>query len=186
MRPHAAKLGILITVCLLVTGCGRLGFGSGSDSLPAAPTGPVEGRPLEPLDLQSAPSTQLPKSDDQVTAGGDLEPVPGGTQAPPVAPAQSAALNVGRSDLLGGWKLRTDGDSCQLFMNLTTWSGGYRATTKGCRTVLLQSITAWNLEGKQVQLKNNSGAVIAYLFPTAAERFDGQLHPGRQAITFNR
>ena len=41
---------------------------------------------------------------------------------------------VGRTDLLGGWTITSGGDSCQLFMTLTSWTGGYRASTRGCNS----------------------------------------------------
>ncbi len=62
------------------------------------------------------------------------EPLPpAGGAAVAVAPAAPAAAGpVGRTDLLGGWTIASSGNSCQLFMTLTSWTGGYRASTRGC------------------------------------------------------
>ena len=50
-------------------------------------------------------------------------------------------------------------------MTLTTWAGGYRASTKNCKTSALQTVSAWNMEGGQVQLLNDAGTTIARLYP---------------------
>jgi hypothetical protein len=70
------------------------------------------------------------------------------------------------------------GDSCQLFMTLTTWAGGYRASTKNCKTAPLQTISAWNMEGGQVQLLNDAGMTLARLYPTSKTQFTGQTDGG--------
>jgi hypothetical protein len=107
----------------------------------------------------------------------------GPAAAAPAAPA--AAVEVGRTDLLGGWTVASAGDSCQLFMTLTTWSGGYRATTKGCQNETLTQVSAWNMEGSQVQLISDSGATLARLYPAAKTQFNGQTSGGGP-ISFSR
>jgi hypothetical protein len=87
-------------------------------------------------------------------------------------------VEVGRTDLLGGWTVAAAGDSCQLFMTLTTWSGGYRASTRGCSNAALTGISAWNMEGPQVQLLNDSGATLARLYPASKTQFNGQTEGG--------
>ncbi len=99
-------------------------------------------------------------------------------------PPQSAKLEIGRTDLLGGWKVTSAGDTCQLFMTLTTWTGGYRATTKGCGSDTLKKISAWNLNGKQVQLKDPAGATMALLYPTGSEKFNGQTNKKKAISVF--
>lgn len=92
---------------------------------------------------------------------------------------------VGRTDLLGGWTIAADGESCRLFMTLTSWTGGYRASTRDCSSELLKSISAWNLNGSEVTLTGQSGTTVARLFSSGQNRFDGQTE--RQApITFYR
>jgi hypothetical protein len=63
-------------------------------------------------------------------------------------------------------------------MTLTTWSGGYRASTKGCNSDALKTISAWNMEGRQVQLLNDTGTTVARLFPSSKTNFSGQTQGG--------
>jgi hypothetical protein len=94
-------------------------------------------------------------------------------------PAGSAAPGtLARTDLLGGWTISAAGDSCQLFMTLTTWAGGYRASTRGCTAPALQTISAWNMDGGQVQLFNDAGTTLARLYPASKTLFNGQTEGG--------
>nr|WP_280114425.1 protease inhibitor Inh/omp19 family protein [Roseibium hamelinense] len=86
--------------------------------------------------------------------------------------------------MLGGWKLASGGDNCMAFMTLTTWSGGYRANTRGCATPALSSISAWDLTGKQVVLKDGNGAPVAQLYATSAQQFNGQTSAGSAVSLF--
>ena len=130
----------------------------GQSALP--PTGGVTG---EPLGLPSGDQTQVAAID-------------GGGPAPMTPPGGGPA--IGRTDLLGGWTLASASDTCQLFMSLTTWSGGYRATTRGCSSETLQSVSAWNLEGQQVSLLNDSGSTVARLTAASKTQFSGQTAAG--------
>ena len=102
---------------------------------------------------------------------------PGDTTVAPAAPAATAST-VGRTDLLGGWTISASGDSCQLFMTLTSWTGGYRASTRGCSSDVLKSISAWNLQGSQVVLAGQGGSPVATLNSSGNNRFDGQTGGG--------
>jgi hypothetical protein len=95
---------------------------------------------------------------------------------PAAAPASGGA--IGRTDLLGGWTIASSGDSCQLFMTLTSWTGGYRASTRGCASEELKSISAWNLNGTQVVLAGQGGSPVATLQNAGGTRFDGQTAAG--------
>ncbi|MEM9224627.1 MAG: AprI/Inh family metalloprotease inhibitor, partial [Pseudomonadota bacterium] len=110
-------------------------------SLPPAQTAPVRTAELPPPPQQEAPA---PVSE---------EPLPGEEQPAAAVPAETQALEVGRTDLLGGWALSSGGETCQLFMSLTTWTGGYRASTRGCNSPQLAGISSWDLAGKTVTLK---------------------------------
>lgn len=96
--------------------------------------------------------------------------------APP--PAAMASGEIGRTDLLGGWTISAAGESCQLFMTLTTWAGGYRASTRGCTSAGLQTVSAWNMDGSQVQLLNDAGTTLARLYPSSKTQFTGQTAGG--------
>ena len=69
-------------------------------------------------------------------------------------------------------------------MTLTTWTGGYRASTRGCNGNLLKSISAWNLQGSEVVLSGQGGAPVARLSSTGGNRFEGQA--SGQPISFYR
>lgn len=111
------------------------------------------------------------------SADHEVQPAPVVTQ--PVQPAVSA-VQLSRADMLGAWQLASASDNCQLFMTLTTWTGGYRATTKGCTSVELSNITAWDLENNQVILVGATGSQVASLVGAGGNRFSGQTRSGAQ------
>jgi hypothetical protein len=104
---------------------------------------------------------------------------------PPASGGGGSGGALGRTDLLGGWTISSSGDSCQLFMTLTSWTGGYRASTRGCSNATLKSISAWNLQGTQVTLAGSGGAPVAHLSSSGASRFDGTTDSGG-SISFYR
>lgn len=180
---------LAIGAAVALAGCGRLGlndFGSEPHYEPVAQgprlaPGPVQ--PLPPVPAQpSVATSDLPPPGTDPNAA----PAPGTAAATTMAAAPAAASPpVGRTDLLGGWKLASGGDNCQLFMTLTTWSGGYRATSRGCSSPQLQKISAWDLSGRQVSLKGADGSTVATLAGAGAERFQGQTSNG-QPVSISR
>ncbi|WP_153770386.1 AprI/Inh family metalloprotease inhibitor [Labrenzia sp. CE80] len=166
MKRNVA-IALALTCAVVVTGCQRFsGSRNYAAPLPATPTTPVGQGDLQPLD----PLAPAPGTVDTGVPGTDV------AAAPVVAPA--GALEIGRSDMAGGWKIASAGDNCMAFMALTTWSGGYRANTRGCSSPALSSISAWDLNDKQVVLKDGSGGVVAQLYATSAEQFNGQTSTG--------
>lgn len=181
------RVVVAVLLAGTVAGCGRLGLNDGPtvpryEPLPATPTAPVTQGALQPL----------PPPPGAPVAGQPLDPAappavvapgaPGAPGAPaPVAPpptkvaeaAPDKGQPIGRTDLLGGWRVSSGSDSCQLFMNLTSWAGGYRAISKGCNSVELQKISAWELQGRQVTLKGSDGSVVATLNSLGGEKFAG-------------
>src|SRR5664279_3054016 len=129
----ALKYVVPITLVVALAGCGSIG----AIGLPWKREKPAEPQPLTP---------------------------PAGSTAM-TAPATGSGANggLGRTDLLGGWTITSGTDSCQLFMTLTSWTGGYRASTRGCTTELLKSISAWNLSGSDVILAGQAGTPVAKL-----------------------
>ena len=174
--PTMRSMWPILGVCcgaLMLSGC----FGSQPrvSSLPPAQTAPVRTAALPP------PPTQEP------AAPVSPEPLPE-AEAPPAAtvPPESAALEIGRTDMLGGWALASGGETCQLFMSLTTWTGGYRASTRNCNNAQLASISAWDLSGKTVTLKGGEGAVpVASVVATSPQNFNGATSQGA-AVTVSR
>ena len=150
-------------------GCSMFGGGS---SRPPAPT-PVAAQPTGPVTETPLPPPAAPGTDVAALAPA----MEGVVEATPAAPA-SSSVELTRPDVLGSWTVAAAGDSCQLTMVLTTWTGGYRASTRGCSNEALSGISAWNLEGNQVQLMNDSGATVARLYPSSPTLFNGQTEGG--------
>ena len=164
---RAGNLVLLIALVAAVAGCQRFSRGPNyAEPLPATPTTPVNSGTLTPLDPNAPPGTD-PNNPAQ----------PADLANNPVS-APSDAKEVGRTDLLGGWKVSSAGDNCMAFMTLTTWSGGYRANTRGCASPALSGIAAWDLNGNQVVLKDGTGLIVAQLYSSAAGQFNGQTSTG--------
>lgn len=194
-----------ITLVVALTGCGSVGaigvpwkrdrqVVQQQAPLPPPMAAPIESSDLAPLDGSGAypPGTYPPGTlADGTYPDGTYPTDTLGTQplAPPssqtamTAPSAGGSA-LGRTDLLGGWTITAAGDSCQLFMTLTSWTGGYRASTRGCATELLKSVSAWNLEGSEVVLAGQGGAPLARLASTGTNRFDGQANG--QMVSFYR
>jgi hypothetical protein len=176
---------MIVGLAVALAGCGSVGaidlFKRRDTAAAPLPPPPATQTTTAPVD----PSQLPPLSDDTQVAG--LPPAqqplapPGGTT---VTAAPTAG--IGRTDLLGGWTITSGADSCQLFMTLTSWTGGYRATTRGCNTDLLKSISAWNLNGTQVVFAGSSGTPIAHLQSSGLNRFDGTADGQTTAVSFFR
>ena len=177
--------GKRVIVAVLLAGtlaaCGRLGLNDGPttpkyEPLPATPTTPVTQGTLQPL--PPAPGAPLPGTPAPVDP--NAPPAAAAPIAPPpAAPTKVAEVGpdkgqpIGRTELLGGWRVASGSDNCQLFMNLTSWAGGYRAISKGCNSPELAKISAWDLQGRQVTLKGADGSVVATLNSAGGEKFNG-------------
>jgi hypothetical protein len=186
---RAERLAVVVMIAAAAGGCSRLGLSDGprfsSSSAPAtyepltpAPTAPVTQGTLQPL---APPPGAAPADPNTAVAALPATPAP----SAPAAVDAAKAPTIGRTELLGGWRLSSGSDNCQLFMNLTSWAGGYRAISKGCASPELQKISAWDLQGKQVTLKGSDGSTVATLVGAGGERFSGRT-AGSQAITLSR
>ena len=172
----------LSMTALLVGGCISMPFG-GDDKpaqpapLPAAPTGPVTQAPLPPPPATPPANPNAPPSGLAALDPALQGAAPAAAAAPPPPPAD---VDVGRADLLGGWTIAAAGDSCQLFMTLTTWSGGYRAIDEGMQQ--RRAAAGLGLEhGRQAgaapeRFRRHRGAALS-LLEDAVQRSDG----GRRA-----
>ncbi|EEA95306.1 Protease inhibitor Inh [Pseudovibrio denitrificans] len=140
--------------------------------LPASPISPIEGQTLSPI------TPGQPGSEGQILVDGqDANANSQVVSAPPAPNVNATGGSVGRTDLLGGWSVSSGGDNCKLFMTLTKWSGGYRANTRGCSDATLSQISAWNLNGNQVVLKDAGGGNVATL-SGGGTNFSGQTANG--------
>ena len=102
--------------------------------------------------------------------------------SPQVAEANAPELT--REALIGRWSATSGGTSCDVFLSLTKWTGGYRAASRGC-VGNAAAIAAWDVQGKQVILADSSGNQIARLYQSANERYDGSTSTG-QPIALSR
>ncbi len=175
-----ASLGVMVALAL--AGCGRLGLNDPLAERPAQPTyAPLPAAPTTPVTSSALPPAQ--------PAAGTAAGIPVAANNPSAASAPSTPDKggpaIGRGELAGGWKLSSSADNCQLFITLTTWSGGYRASTKGCSSAEFQRISAWDVAGRQVFLKSGDGAVVATLTPAGQERYAGSTG-SKQSVSLSR
>lgn len=164
------------------------GGGGGLSPLPATPTTPVSSSSLPaPITLSDAEAAgQVAETGTLDELAGPDDALPDGTtiETASVAPADGGA-EVTQDDLIGVWSATTTSATCSINLSLTNWTGGFRASTRNCGDVQLASLGAWNVEGRQVFLKDGEGNTLARLFRTADTRYAGQLESG-QAITVFR
>lgn len=160
--------------------------------LPPAPTGPVEAGSLRPAGSAAPEAPTPPPAPVAEAPTPSVSEVPGtgqDAQKKPeevqVAVAQPQGQPVTKEGLIGAWTVSTGGKSCQMFLALTKWSGGFRAAQRGCSNTALSGVQAWNVSGRQVVLVDGSGSTVATLFKSADERYDGSATNG-SAVSFSR
>lgn len=169
---------LLATAAILLAlgGCQRSIGGLDTRSQPA---------PLTPAPAGTVSTSQLPPP--QPAQPGDFPAAPTAPAATTAADETQLAANapaVTREALIGRWSVASGGSSCDVFLALTKWTGGYRAASRGCAGAAA-SISAWDVQGKQVILSDNSGNQVARLYQSAPERYDGSTAQG-QAISLSR
>ena len=203
-RRTIGKATVCVFMALALSACGRIGLNdplapstqreTTYEPLPAAPAASVTTSALPPPPVVAAPTVTAPAGGTAVDPAQATTP-PAGTAAgiplasntpartpEPVASDKGPA--IGRGELAGAWRIASSADNCQLFLTLTTWSGGARASTKGCNSAEMQRITAWDLVGRQVNLKSGDGAVVATLTNAGPEKWAGQT-ASKQAISLS-
>ncbi len=185
--PFLSVSGAILVGTLVLSGC----MSSNTlRPLPPVPTTSVTSSALPaPITIGQEPTIQSQSLDET----GATDP-----NAPLVEPVESAALDattlptstdggepVTEDDLIGVWSANTPAATCSLNLSLTSWQGGFRASTRNCADVQVATLTAWALEGNQVLLRGTDGATLARLFRTGPTRYAGQMETG-QAITLFR
>lgn len=195
MISNAVRVSLApMALAVALAGCGSvgaIGIPMNRDRQARAPQDLTMAAPTQPVDQQALPPLGQPVT--QQNPGG-LPPAadPLAPGAAPAAPSQQVAAapqgggDIGRTDLLGGWTVASGGDTCQLFMTLTTWTGGYRASTRGCSTPTLTAISSWKLNGNEVILSSGEGTPVARLTSQGGNRFAGSLEGGAGSISFSR
>lgn len=176
------KTGLGLLAVLALAGCQSAAptFGGGGNvrSGPAplrpAPTGQVYSNQLPPPPPPpAAPVTPAAPPADAAAAG---------AQTP--APTQTAsAAPVTREGLVGAWRVSSGGGNCQIFMALTQWTGGYRAASRGCPGQVAD-VSAWDVSGSQVVLKDSSGSTVATLNNTGGTRYEGTTSGGQSVSLY--
>lgn len=172
MKMHTLLVAVAVTAAL--GGCQRTSFGG--------------------LSTQPRPAPLMPAPIGGVESGQLAPPMTDGASQFPTAPTapqqtdpQLAAANapeLTREALIGRWSAGTGGSSCDVFLSLTKWTGGYRAASRGC-VGDAAAIAAWDVQGKQVILADSSGNQVARLYQSANERYDGSTATG-QSISLSR
>ncbi|MBO0904474.1 protease inhibitor Inh/omp19 family protein [Jiella sonneratiae] len=189
---HPVRFAAVSLALLAAAGCSR-SMSPYSDNSPPpltpVPSGQVASNQLPPPPPPPPPSNDTVTSPDQVAT--DLETTPGtatGDQ-PATEPKNTQVASVSqpalsRNSVLGAYKVTTDGGNCQIILSLTKWSGGYRAASRGCPGKVAD-VSAWDVSGGQVLLKDSGGSNVANLSSAGKARYEGRT-TGGQAITLYR
>jgi hypothetical protein len=170
------KTGAVLAVLLAASGCtsssSRMSGGNdGPAPLRPAPTGQVASSQLPPP--PPPPPPVAPVTTDPVAQPGATP----GTPAVGGATQTASSAPVTREGLVGAWKVTSGGGNCQIFMALTKWTGGYRAASRGCAGQVAD-VSAWDVSGSQVVLKDSSGSTVANLNSSGGTRYDGSTSGG--------
>jgi hypothetical protein len=183
MQKSALASGaMLIAAAIAVSGCTSSRFNTYNTAGPApltpAPAGTVTGGqlppPVDPGQTQTASTFPDAPGDDGTGLSGNAGSLQNVATAGPVT----------REALVGAWKVQTGGSSCQMFMALTKWTGGFRAASRGCPGDAA-NVSAWDVQGQQVVLSDSSGNKVATLFSSGNGQFNGQT-TGGSAISLTR
>ena len=184
---HWTKTGAAMAALLTLAGCNSVSPNLGGSSmssrnpgvapLRAAPTGQVYANQLPPPPPPpAAPAAQTPPP------GGETPPANGAT--PAAEPTRTASTApVTREGLVGAWRVSSGGGNCQIFMALTQWTGGYRAASRGCPGQVAD-VSAWDVSGSQVVLKDSGGSTVATLSNTGGTRYEGTTSGGQSVSLY--
>jgi hypothetical protein len=151
---------------LMAAGCSstRLSsIDSQPEPLAPAPAGTVNNAQLPP---PAQPATPPPGTEDVAAL-----PPPAATEPP------ANASDVTATSVAGVWNATVSGQSCRIATPQTKFGAGFRAGPLHCPAPL-DGIKSWNVSGKQLSLYDEGGGVLARLYSTAGERFDGQTSSG--------
>lgn len=166
-------------IAMAMAGCTSARFGGyqtarAPEPLTAAPTSPVTNDPLPP---PSEPSTSDPTQFPDAPNTGDVS-----TSDPTQVAANAPDVTVG--SVAGVWNASVSGQGCRIATPQTKFGQGFRAGPLRCPTPL-DGVKSWNVEGKQLALYDENGQVLARLYSSGAERFDGQTSSG-QPVSLTR
>jgi hypothetical protein len=165
------------SVALVLAGCA-------SDRMDDIDTGmrpqPLEAQPVQKVETNNLPDPSTNTS--QFPQKPVVDPALGQNQNNIQVAAN--AQDVKKEQMVGGWKVNAGGGNCDMFLTLTNLGSGSRGGTRGC-TGDLTNMGSWEVDGKQVVLKDRNGNPLARLYKTADNRFDGALNSG-QPVSLSR
>lgn len=160
---------------LLASGCSSQRFSSietQPEPLTPAPTGQVTAGQLPPPAAPGTDPSQFPVAPGTTTTDvAAVAPPPVSTEPPP------AAADVTTASVAGVWNATVSGQSCKVATPQTKFGAGYRAGPLRCPAPL-DGVKSWNVAGKQLALYDEGGGVLARLYSSGGERFDGQTSSG--------
>ncbi|PSJ58669.1 protease inhibitor Inh/omp19 family protein [Kumtagia ephedrae] len=172
-----SRTGVLLAAfaALALSGCQSSRLSSPVDTrpepLPAAPSGsvtsgslPPPSAPTNPAQFPTAPTTTPPA---QTAAA---------TPAAPAAPPANAP-DLTPSTVGGVWNVAVSGQSCKIATSQTKFGSGFRAGPLRCPAPV-DGVKSWNVAGKQLSLYDENGGVMARLYSSGSEKFDGQTESG--------
>ena len=201
MRPIALALATL-TLAATLSACSSSRFGGVGtsqprvvDSVNPVASSTVESQTLPPIGAADGSITTTdtvygnaidPTTGDPAlvasttTSDGSfvsLDDVSGSSTLTPGGRDLSSPLTA--TKLLGVWDVIAGADRCRLNLTQTVKTGTkrYRASTPACAITPLAGVASWQLAGTQVQLYDESGAIIGSLL-LSGNRFLGTLAGG--------
>jgi hypothetical protein len=140
--------------------------------LQAAPSGRVATStlppPASPATANAADPSSFPEAPGTSTDVASITP-----GADPAA----AAPEITTASVAGVWNASVSGQSCRVATPQTKFGAGYRAGPLRCPAPV-DGVKSWNVAGKQLSLYDESGSVVARLYSSGPEKFDGQTSTG--------
>src|SRR5690606_3703161 len=171
--------GVVTTALLALTlvGCQSERFSGGYGPRTAAPA-PLAGAPMGQVTTGQLPPPVQPGTTDP----SQFPSAPGAAPNDPAAGQQVAALEqnaaaVSTGSVAGVWNASISGQSCRIATPQTRFGQGFRAGPLRCPAPL-DGVKSWNVSSSQLALYNDNGEVLARLYSSGGERFDGQTSTG--------
>lgn len=171
-----SHIAMAFAILAALSGCQRTGFGGMMPQRGAQPL--TQPQPINPAPVGGVQSSDL---SDPTQDPNQFPNAPTDTSSNVAA---ANAQSVTKEELIGRWTLSSAGQSCDIFLSLTQWTGGFRAASRGC-SGSMALIAAWDVKAKRVVLADSAGTMVAQLYKTASERYDGSA-AGGVAVSLSR
>lgn len=170
-----SKTGLVAVslAALLAAGCSSTRFSSMNEQpapLQPAPSGNV-------TSSTSLPPPAAPGAAATPTDPASFPAAPGTSTQMAAADPAATAPDLTTGNVVGAWNASVSGQSCQLITSLTKLGSNNRAASRACAAPV-SGVKSWNVSGKQLSLYDESGSVVARLYSSGAEKFDGQTSTG--------